>query len=351
MKKSIIKTIGLTLAAGLAAASLAGCGAKINGNETALVVNGESMPLGEANFMLRYQQSQTYYYMQMMGMSGSNLWSGEMEEGQSYGEFFKNSTRDSLVELMAVKQKAVEEYEISLTEEQESQIADAAQQFMDANPEAGEDFGVSQEQVEDLLALYTYGNAVKPQLTGDVDRDISDDEAAQSTIVYIRLKKAEADAEDAEATNEAALADTEKLLEELLKEENADADTDAINELADTINEDFFAMQYSYGADDTSLDDSLKTAAASLKDGAFYPEVIDTDSYYYIVKLVAAFDREATDAKKESMITSRENEAIRAQFDEWREAAEVEEKKCWQELTVSDADVYTIAAESAASGN
>lgn len=351
MKKSIIKTISLTLAAVLASAALAGCGNKINGSETALVVNGESMALGEANFLLRYQQSETYYYMQMMGMGSTGLWNDEINEGQSYGEYFKDSVKSSLVELLAVKQKAVDEYGITLNDEQTAQIKEAAQEFMDANPEAGENFGVTQEQVEDLLALYTYNNAVKPMLVGDVDRDISDEEAAQSTIIYTRVKKTDAEEEDADSANAALLADAEKLLEELQKEENAELDTDGINDLADTINEDFFAMQYSFGSDDTSLDDAVKTAAAALQDGEFSAEVIDTDDYYYIVKLIAAFDREATDSKKETMIKTRENEAIRAQFDEWREAAEVEEKRCWKDLTLTDNDVYTVSEEAAASGN
>ncbi len=355
MKKSWIKKTGILLAAGLMAASLAGCSNQINGAETALVVNGEAVPLGEANFLLRYQQAQTYYYMEMMGMTGNAFWSSEMEEGQTYADTFKDSVEHQITELMAVKQKATGEYEIVLTEEEESQIADAAAQFMEANPEAGKNFGVTQDQVAEVLRLYTYNNDIKPYLTEDVDREVSDEEAAQSTVMYVRIRKAAAEDEtdetavtEAEETNAGYYADCETLLAQLQSPENADADEETVNTLADAVNEDFFAMQYSYGADETTLPEAVTTAAAALEDGAWAQEVIDTDDYYYLVKMIAKFDKEATETKKQSIISTREDEAIQETCEEWANAAEVDVKKCWEDLVIRDEDIYTVVDTTAA---
>lgn len=365
MRKKTVKMLSLSLAIGLAAASFAGCGTdKINGSETALVINGEEIQLGEANFMLRYQQSMTYYYMQMMGMSTGSLWSSNYDDDTTYGEYFKNNIYNSIVQLVATKQKAVDEYGITLTEEEESEITEAAESFMEANPEAEENFGVTLEQVEDVLRMYTYSNDLKPTLIQDVDTVVSDDEAAQSRILYVRIKKStessdSTDSTDSSATSTDSSTDTSSSSEEEeTSEENQELyaqmqqvqeqiiadnslDADAINTLADEINEDFYASEYTYGSDDSSFDETVKEAAESLEDGQWYSDIIETDDYYYLVKMVAAFDEEATETKKESIVSERKTDAINEYFEQWRDDAEVETKDCWNKLEINDDDIYT----------
>lgn len=357
MKKGIIKTLSIAVAFSAAAASLAGCAGdeKINSEETAIVVNDEEIPLGEANFILRHQQSQTYYYMQMMGLSSGSLWSGEADDGKTYGDSLKESVYDDIVQTVIARQKAKDEYGITLTDDEQSTIDETAQSFMDANPNAEEELGITLEQLKDVLSMYTYLNDVKPYLIQDVDTDVSDDEAAQCKIIYARIKKnsdettddstseassAASSSEDDTKTNNQLYAEAEQVLAKF--QEAGDIDGDAANELADSVDEDFYAMSYSYGSDDTSFSSSVKEAAATLSDGQVYDQVIDDDSYYYIVKMVSTFDREATDQKKESIISERKTTAINDTLSSWQDEATAEAKSCWNNLTVNDKDVYTM---------
>lgn len=340
----------------MGAACFSGCSDKIDGTQTALVINGEEASLGTVNFIFRYQQAMTYYYIQMMGMSSDSFWSSAYDDSTTYGEYFKDNIYDSIVELYAAKQKAIDEYGVELTEEEESAIQEAAQAFMDANPEAEANFGVTLEQVEEVLELYTYSNDVKPFLITDVDTEVSDDEAAQSRIIYVRIAKNDEDtdsssedtsstsadsSEEETYTNDELYAQAEDVLAQI--KEDPDQDSDALNTLADAVNEDFFAMEYTYGDDDDSFDTAVTDAVDTLSDGEWYDGVIEGDSYYYLVKLVAAFDEEATETKKESIVSERKTDAIEAKFEEWREAAEVETKSVWDKLELSDDEVYTVA--------
>lgn len=45
----------------------------------------------------------------------------------------------------------------------------------------------------------------------------------------------------------------------------------------------------------------------TLKDGEIGPDVIETDTSYYVVKLDKVNDEEATETKKQSIISTREN--------------------------------------------
>ncbi len=357
MKKGIIKTLSIAAAFSAATASLAGCAGdgKINSEETAIVVNDEEIPLGEANFILRHQQSQTYYYMQMMGMASSSLWSGESEDGKTYGDSLKESVYDDIVQTVLARQKAKDEYGITLTDEEQTSIDEAAQSFMDANPNAEEEIGITLDQLKDVLSMYTYLNDVTPYIIQNVDTEVSDDEAAQCKIIYARIKKnsdettddstseassTSSSSEDDTKTNEQLYAEAEQVLAKF--QEAGDIDGDAANELADSVDEDFYAMSYSYGSDDTSFSSSVKEAAATLSDGQVYDKVIDDDSYYYVVKMVSTFDREATDQKKESIVSERKTTAINDTLSSWQEEATAEAKSCWNKLTVNDKDVYTM---------
>ncbi len=404
MKNKVVKAICVILAVVLAGGSLAACGDTdpIDGSQTVLVINGEEIPYGELNFFIRYQQAQTYYYMVSLGLSSGSMWnsdytydpseltvtseSSETDETSdtsessadstsetsdtsessadstseisdtseeateevttSYGEYFKEMLIISFTELVVTRQMAIEEYDVELTEDDYAQIEEAAAEFMETNEDAEEMFGVTAEMLEDLLSLYAYDTVLKPYATEDVDREVSDEEAAQTTIIYVRLAK-NSDSEDAEAeededtkTNAELLEDAEEALALLL--EAGEFDSDEATEIADSVNEDFFSMEYSFGADDEVFPDELYEAFDTLEDGEVYEEVIDTDDFYYIVRMVANFDEEETEAEKESIIAERESEAYTALKEQWSAEATVERMDCLEEITLTDQEVYSI---------
>ena len=77
--------------------------------------------------------------------------------------------------------------------------------------------------------------------------------------------------------------------------------------------------------------------------------MIETDAYYYIVRLDQAFDQEATESEKESIIAERENENYNGKVQEWTDASTVETTSAWENIRVTDKDLYVVKTEDASS--
>ena len=63
--------------------------------------------------------------------------------------------------------------------------------------------------------------------------------------------------------------------------------------------------------------EEVEDIAFSLQDGEF-ASVIETDDYYYIVKCISAFDEDATNARKEEIISERQEALFEETFAEWK---------------------------------
>ena len=316
----------------LAAAGLAGCGDKVDGTAAALVINDEEVNLGTANMMQSY------------GLTSSDLmWDQAISDSQSYGDSLKENCQDSLVNMVVLRQHA-EEYGVSLTEEETQKIDETAQAVMDANPDAMERIGASKEDVAQVLELYTYQQKMREPMVADTDREVSDEEAAQTTVTYARISLEGEDGAELTEDEKAELkADAEEVLAQI--QASADPSTADFSTIADGVNEDFMASSLSYGSDDTILEDTVKEAVSSLTDGQVYGSVIETEEYYYIVRLDQTFDAEATETEKESIISQRESENYDAKLQEWVDASAVDTKSGWDNLRVTDKDLYVVKAE------
>ena len=160
MKNLKVKAVCVMLSASMAAMGLTGCGSdNVDGTKTAVTVNDESITLGQANFMLRYQQATMYnYYSKMYSMYGmqmpSEMYDKEGDDGKTTGETFKEQSLDTIEKELLMRQHA-EEYGISLTDEEKQQAKEAAQAFADKN---GDDvmkkLHATVEDIQDALELY-----------------------------------------------------------------------------------------------------------------------------------------------------------------------------------------------------
>ena len=91
------------------------------------------------------------------------------------------------------------------------------------------------------------------------------------------------------------------------------------------------------------LNDAVREAADALADGEF-SEVIEAESGYYVVYMESTYDEDATESKRQSVLTERE----RAAYDEWytplSEAAEITTNdEAIQKLTFER--VFNVPAE------
>lgn len=347
MNKAAKKITGALLAGALGAAFLTGCSSPMDGTQPLLTSGEDTVTVGTGNLMLRMNQATMLSYYSMMGGSTTGLWSQDSGDGETYGDTTKASILDELENMLVQKQHAAD-YDVSISEEEQGKIEEAAQAFMDANTEETiQNLSVSQSDVETLLELYTYQTKMYDPMVADVDTNVEDSEAAQSRITYCRIDISDTQNEDGTTT---PLTDEEKqekkdqaqaLLDKLqASADPASADMDA---LAKEVNEDLNAVDNTFGDDDTLLDDKLKEAAKTLQDGQVYGEVVEGENAYFVVRMDSVLDREATDAEKENIVSERQQNAYNDLLNQWKDDADITvNNREWDKVTLTDNEQYTI---------
>ncbi len=347
MNKAAKKITGALLAGALGAASLTGCSSPMDGTQPLLTSGEDTVTVGTGNLMLRMNQATMLSYYSMMGGSTTGLWSQDSGDGETYGDTTKASVLDELENMLVQKQHAAD-YDVSISEEEQGKIEEAAQAFMDANTEETiQNLSVSQSDVETLLELYTYQTKMYDPMVADVDTNVEDSEAAQSKITYCRIDISDTQNEDGTTT---PLTDEEKQekkdqAQELLDKLQASADPASadMDALAKEVNEDLNAVDNTFGDDDTLLDDKLKEAAKTLQDGQVYGEVVEGENAYFVVRMDSVLDREATDAEKENIVSERQQDAYNDLLDQWKDDADITvNNKEWNKVTLTDNEQYTI---------
>ena len=197
----------LTAAGVLSAGMLAGCSGSINTDTVVATVGDEDITLGVANFYARLMQGQyETYYAGMMGMTGEDMWTQEVEEGKTYEQAVKESIMTELENLYLISQHAAE-YEVALTEDEEDAIKEAAKQFDENNSdETKEVVSGYRKDIEKYLELLTIQNKMADKMKEGVDEEVSDEEAAQKAMKYVYFSFSSTD----DSGNTVDLSDEEK---------------------------------------------------------------------------------------------------------------------------------------------
>lgn len=353
MKEITKKTAVVAMAGIMAAGMLTGCGEKkLDGSKTVATVDGTEIPLGVVSLSVREGQMQTEaMYQSFMGSSDFDIWDTEAEEGKTYGEqIVEDSLKD--VELMYIMKEKAADYDVEITDDEEKAIEEAASSFMKANSdEAIADLAVTEDQVKTYLELETYKQKIHAPIIADVDKDVSDEEAQQSSFEYVSVSTADLSDDEIKQKKE----DAQKILDGL----KADPDGD-LNEIAKSVDDSYSSLSGTFDANDTSKDEDSKdedsdessTSSSTypdevidvlrtLDDGEVASDIIETDTAYYVVKLDKKDDEEATETKKESIISTREQNLYTETTDKWLDDAKIEvEKKVLKTLKVTDNHKY-----------
>ena len=353
MKTMTKKTAVVALAGVMAAGMLTGCGEKeLDGTKTVATVDGTEIPLGMLSLSVREGQAQAEaMYKSFMGGSDYSIWSTEAEEGKTYGEQAVEQALED-IELMCILKEKAADYDVEITEDDEKAIADAAAAFMSANTEDTlKTLAVTEDQVKTYLELETYKSRMHDPIIADVDKNVSDEEAQQSSFNYVSISTSDLSDDEIKQKKE----DAQKILDGL----NADPDGD-FGEIAKSVDDSYTVLSGSFDtnedASEEESDDEDETTASSsnypdevmkvlrtLKDGEVGPDVIEADSAYYVVKLDKVNDEDATATKKESIISTRENELYTETTDKWLDEADIKvEKKVLKTLKVTDNHKFTI---------
>ena len=295
MKTMTKKTAVVALAGVMAAGMLTGCGEKeLDGTKTVATVDGTEIPLGMLSLSVREGQAQAEaMYKSFMGGSDYSIWGTEAEEGKTYGEQAVEQALED-IELMCILKEKAADYDVEITEDDEKAIADAAAAFMSANTEDTlKTLAVTEDQVKTYLELETYKSRMHDPIIADVDKNVSDEEAQQSSFNYVSISTSDLSDDEIKQKKE----DAQKILDGL----NADPDGD-FGEIAKSVDDSYTVLSGSFDtnedASEEESDDEDETTASSsnypdevmkvlrtLKDGEVGPDVIEADSAYYVVKL------------------------------------------------------------------
>ena len=338
------KRAAAVMAAGvLAAVSVTGCSGSIDTDAVVATVGDEEITLGVANFYARLTQGEyETYYASMMGMTAEDMWAQEYDEDTTFEEQIKDSVMESLEDMYVLSQHAAD-YDIALTEEEESAISDAAEQFEADNTDAAKE-AVSgyKKDIEKVLELVTIQNKMDSAMKEGVDEEVSDEEAAQKSMQYVLFSYTTTD----DSGNSTELTDEEK--EELKTTAQSLADRTAAGEEFATVAEELGAeaQTATFDSESTSPNEDLIAAADALQNEGDVTELVETDSGIYVAELTSLLDREATDAEKESIVEQRRQDQFDSLLEEWKDAIEIEvNDRVWNKVDFIDQGVTVVTPE------
>ncbi len=397
------------LAAGVCATMTMGLltGCSSSTGKTVAKMGDAEITLGEAEFMLRYNQAKTQGYLGALFGEGSNVFQQDLTgSGQAYGVTMKESVMNDLKDMILMEQH-MSDYNVELTDEEKAAIEETAKEFLAENSkDVLKALAATEETVTRVLTLYTIQSKMQTAIEADVDTEVSDDEAAQKSIqyVYFTIPETESEAEDTteaesgseedttEAVTDAAeesgetvaetesetVSETETAAEETSEavsengtedaseavsendtEEATEAETEESAEKKETretaqsvidavlggetledavkaVDENKSVTDYSYGADEDTLNENLKNVADTLSDGEIAAEPVEGENGFYVVQMVSTFDREATDQKKEEIINDRKQELLNSVLEGWATDSFDIDEKVWDTVTFDD---------------
>lgn len=331
MRRKKVTALLLTVIT-LVGLNITGCGSKIDENATFATLDDTTITMGVANICAKYQQA-TYdsFYMPFYGES---MWSNDLYgNGNTLEQDVKNEVAEQLEEMYLLKAH-MEEYDISLSEEEESEIEKAADDFIAENTkDALKQMGASdKENIMEMLRLYTIRNKMHNRIIEDADTEVSDEEAAQRTFSYVKI--------DTKGYYDDDSNYVEYTEEEKAGLKNAAAGI-ASSEDFDTAVTDagYTVSTQSYGSaedEDAAMDKAVLEEADKLGEGQV-SGIVETDSAYYVLRLDSEHDEEASASKKEQLIEQKQEDYYNDIVDGWKDEAKwtINEKE-WEKVTFKD---------------
>lgn len=344
------KRAAVVAVAGLiSAGTLAGCSGTIDTDAVVATVGDEDITLGVANFYARMTQAQyETYYAGMMGMTGEDMWTQEVEEGKSYEQAVKDSVMTELENMYLISQHA-EEYEVSLTEDEEDAISEAAKQFDELNSdETKEAVSGYRKDIEKYLELLTIQNKMTQKMKEGVDEEVSDEEAAQKAMKYVYFSFSTTD----DSGNTVDLSDEEKETLRIDAQSLADrvAEGEDITEVAEEMG--LTANDLTFDDESTGPDEDLLAEVNGFTEEGESTDPIESDSGIYVGQLTSLLDRDATDQKKTSIVEERRQEQYDSLLEEWRDAVTIEvDEKVWDKIDFNNLGVTIVTPEEEENGD
>ena len=329
MKKRLF---ALALAGVLAAATLTGCGS-LKGDETVATVDDTKIDADLANFFARYTQAtyETYYSAYL----GEDMWNSDASDGETYEESVKSSVLKSL-EDMILLEKHMEDYDVSITDEDKATIKETTQQFLDDNSLDDKNLvSGNKKTVNRALTLMAVQQKMRTAIQAGADTEVSDEEAAQKSMDYVfisyQTKDDSGNSKDVSDDEKAQLKSQAEAIASGLKE---GGDLNALAEEQGAT-----VQTLTFDKDTTSPDEDLIKAADALGEGES-TDVIETEKGCYVAKVTSLLDRTATDSKKSQIVQERQTKLYDDTVKKWRKKADIKvHKSVWKKVSFQKVSV------------
>lgn len=312
------------------AVGVTACGkAALDGKQTVATVGEKTMALGEVNFLLRYQQSQSEAMYE--SMIGEGIYDKDLYgNGTTFGQMMKDTLMSGMQDYYILEAKAAD-YGVALTDEEKEKITAAAEAFLKANEDyTKKQMTADQETVERVLTLMTYGSKMEDAIVAEANVTVTDEEASQRGFSYVKVDKAVKDEESGESTplSEEAIAENKALLDDFIAITNGGSEFKTVADMkALTVTDG------SYSADNTgSYPEEVITALDGLAEGEM-SEIVETEDALYVLELTAEVDAVATEARKNALKNEREAAYYNELMETWREEYPLEVKEdVWKQV-------------------
>jgi len=219
-----------------------------------------------------------------------DLWKHDFGD-ESLEEYIKTITLNKLVTVACMIQLA-EQQGLALTEEDEVNILTAASVYYDSLTDEDKDYlGVSEVDIAEYYRHYVLAQKVYYYLTGEINGEVSDDEARVMEVMQIFVTDAEAAA---------------VVREKLQNGEDFASVANMYNELP--------SIQANICRDD--LPEEAEAVAFRLDDNEV-SEIIAVEDGYYFIKCLDKYNEELTEANKVTIVEKREKEAFDDVYNEF----------------------------------
>lgn len=285
----------------------------------------ETESCSKAEIMLLLTNTQNQYE----AIYGPEIWEMEFD-----GILLEENVKETvLAQISCIKTMSLlaKRYQVSLSEEQEEAVGNAAEAYYATLNETEIDLlDITPELIRELYREYALADEVYEYIIKDITPEISDDEARTITVQHIMLKTYEIDGtgQIIEYSDERKQ-ETYRRAQEILKlAKQADVDFEQL------------VLDYSEGEEGTisfgkgDMESTFESVAFNLETGEI-SDMIETSYGYHIIKCISTFDREQTDINKVKIVEKRREEVFGQEYETFAQTLNKKlNDSLWEQITL-----------------
>ncbi|BCJ92630.1 peptidylprolyl isomerase [Anaerocolumna cellulosilytica] len=302
------------------------------GNTNEENTSSDNLVVAIGDSKVYYAEANIYFQIfksQYESVYGDQIWTYDYGNGQTFGDMAKEQILNMITQTKIIGAQA-DTYKIQITDEEEATLKKDAETFLSGiTDEDKEKYGFTSEIVESFYRDNLIYEKVYDAATMDVDTEVADDEAKQIKVQHLLIKTFEQDASGARTDfSEEKKAEALKKAEELLETAKTTEDFKALAEK----NTEDSNVEYTFGKGEMVTE--FEDAAFALKPGEL-SGIVTTNYGYHIIYCVSDFDEDATLAKKEEIIKTRQNDKFTELYEGWSKDIKVDvNDEVWSTMTL-----------------